>query len=476
MPSVPRLRSACDVCHQMKVRCSGTLPCDTCAEAGQTCLYSISNRLGRPPGAKNKRLTPMAGIAPRPTAATAGRSASVSSVSPTMNAPAQRQMVGSASSVEDATTGQHCWVLDRPALPQRHQSDSQTQRLSHQHVLGQITPPDTSTPTNSGAGMKTGDANQVEPQNYSFPSSCDRKRRRGAPGSYDYSAAVGGSWTWSSSGLESIVPNLLPEENTSLEDFTSAVTETLHLADFDILNNVPTASIEQLPQPRAAQISANWSDNSHGSSSYATLLRPQQCRNCPCFEHNSELLCRLKRAGADDGQISDPTKCDIMVKIQEALKTWKGLVECPSCAHDEDTDIVLLALICGRELVTQIQAKPGLLYDDGPTPGHSPSLVLGGYEVKGDEKSMLLHALRSITFRKLERAIICLREVLERKKRLLRVTKLATSPHQDRAESTGDSWTRSQFPSTWNDLAHMDHMLHGIMGLLKALQSAEQMA
>ncbi|KAI1307856.1 hypothetical protein F5Y03DRAFT_118067 [Xylaria venustula] len=262
----------------------------------------------------------------------------------------------------------------------------------------------------------------------------------------------------------------------NLEEFTSAVTETLHLADFDLINNVSTASMEQLPQPGAAQISANWPENSHGSSSYATIPRSQQCINCSCFEQNSDLLCRLKRAGADEGQISDPTKCQIMVKIQEALKTWKGLVECPSCAHDEDSDIVLLALICGRELVTQIQAKPGLLYDDGPTPGHSPSLVLGGYEVKGDEKSMLLHALRSITFRKLDRALICLKEVLERKKRLLRATKLASSPRQDRTESTGDSWTRPQLPSTWNDLAHMDQMLHGTMSLLKTLQSAEQMA
>ncbi|KAL6792238.1 hypothetical protein GGI42DRAFT_346603 [Trichoderma sp. SZMC 28013] len=55
MPVTPRLRSACDACHQLKVRCSGYLPCDSCTESCRTCVFSMSNRLGRPLGSKNKR-------------------------------------------------------------------------------------------------------------------------------------------------------------------------------------------------------------------------------------------------------------------------------------------------------------------------------------------------------------------------------------------------------------------------------------
>lgn len=45
-----RLRSACDICHQAKTRCSGGTPCTGCQNSGYKCVYSISNRLGRPKG------------------------------------------------------------------------------------------------------------------------------------------------------------------------------------------------------------------------------------------------------------------------------------------------------------------------------------------------------------------------------------------------------------------------------------------
>ena len=50
-----KLRSACDTCHKAKMRCSGEKPCAACLESGYHCLYSVSNRLGRPKGRKNKR-------------------------------------------------------------------------------------------------------------------------------------------------------------------------------------------------------------------------------------------------------------------------------------------------------------------------------------------------------------------------------------------------------------------------------------
>ena len=49
------LRSACDRCHQAKIKCSTDMPCDNCAESGDQCCYSVSNKPGRPRGAKNKR-------------------------------------------------------------------------------------------------------------------------------------------------------------------------------------------------------------------------------------------------------------------------------------------------------------------------------------------------------------------------------------------------------------------------------------
>ena len=49
------LRSACDLCHQGKVKCSGGVPCEGCRKLSVRCKYSTSNRTGRPKGVKNKK-------------------------------------------------------------------------------------------------------------------------------------------------------------------------------------------------------------------------------------------------------------------------------------------------------------------------------------------------------------------------------------------------------------------------------------
>ncbi|KAI1371044.1 hypothetical protein F4677DRAFT_450755 [Hypoxylon crocopeplum] len=48
-PSAHKVRTACDICHKAKMKCSRGNPCMACARSGNQCRYSISNRLGRPP-------------------------------------------------------------------------------------------------------------------------------------------------------------------------------------------------------------------------------------------------------------------------------------------------------------------------------------------------------------------------------------------------------------------------------------------
>lgn len=50
-----KLRSACDNCHQGKVKCSGGNPCEKCQKIGFECYYSTSNRIGRPKNTRNKK-------------------------------------------------------------------------------------------------------------------------------------------------------------------------------------------------------------------------------------------------------------------------------------------------------------------------------------------------------------------------------------------------------------------------------------
>lgn len=54
-PPKVRLRSACDQCHESKVKCSGGSPCVVCEKASTECKYSLAKSFGRPRGVKNKK-------------------------------------------------------------------------------------------------------------------------------------------------------------------------------------------------------------------------------------------------------------------------------------------------------------------------------------------------------------------------------------------------------------------------------------
>ena len=54
-PPQKKLRSSCNECHSSKSKCTGGNPCRTCARLQIPCIYSVSNRMGRPRGTKNKK-------------------------------------------------------------------------------------------------------------------------------------------------------------------------------------------------------------------------------------------------------------------------------------------------------------------------------------------------------------------------------------------------------------------------------------
>ena len=51
-----KYKAACDKCHVSKVKCQGGgPPCVRCAENSYSCNYSLTARIGKPPGCKNRR-------------------------------------------------------------------------------------------------------------------------------------------------------------------------------------------------------------------------------------------------------------------------------------------------------------------------------------------------------------------------------------------------------------------------------------
>jgi Zn(2)-Cys(6) binuclear cluster domain-containing protein len=50
-----KLRSACDACHQAKVKCSRGASCLHCRIHNQECRYSYTARIGKPKGSRNRK-------------------------------------------------------------------------------------------------------------------------------------------------------------------------------------------------------------------------------------------------------------------------------------------------------------------------------------------------------------------------------------------------------------------------------------
>jgi hypothetical protein len=53
--ATPKLRSACNACHEVKLKCPGGQPCSRCRNKQTECVYSYAARIGKPKGSRNKK-------------------------------------------------------------------------------------------------------------------------------------------------------------------------------------------------------------------------------------------------------------------------------------------------------------------------------------------------------------------------------------------------------------------------------------
>jgi hypothetical protein len=50
-----KLRSACNACHEVKLKCLGGQPCSRCRNKQIECVYKHAARIGKPKGSRNKK-------------------------------------------------------------------------------------------------------------------------------------------------------------------------------------------------------------------------------------------------------------------------------------------------------------------------------------------------------------------------------------------------------------------------------------
>lgn len=450
------------------------MPCETCAESGASCFYSVSNRLGRPPGAKNKRSASTAEA--RSSSTASDSSIPPSSRTPTMIVPPPQLMIfPEDSSGERTTIGQSRWPLNRPT-PRRLQSDSQARR-PRQRAERLITPPMT-----SGEGDIS--SSRIDPKiNDNTMDSGDMRdldalgRMQWDTGVYGLSGLLGGHWNWNARPPESssVESRDSSYDEMALDEATgfSAIPHPTGLNDMQALPTGPT------PQIITAELLDALAAESGPDLFYPTQPEPSPTEECSCLRHHTELLCALK--SSTSGSVRSSPKSDgsgsgysslgnIMTTIQEAFKTWREFINCPGCAQNGDQEVLLLSLMCARSVLTQLEGVTWIGGGNNTPNDSGPTLTLGEFRVEGDEKSMLLHALRSITLRKIEAVLVRLKEVLERIKRLENGLDSPRLPENRRGRGAEGPRVESRGGDGMSNLAYAEQMLQGLMRYVRALE------
>lgn len=296
---------------------------------------------------------------------------------------------------------------------------------------------------------------------------------------YGFSGLLGGDWNWNgrpsgSSGIEN--RDTFSYDDMMLDDSMGFVAMP-HLSELGNIRTIPPDPISQVAQ---AELSAGLSSGSGPEHMYPSQPHLPHEDECACLQKHTELLCALKKYGAikgspkPDGSGSGYLPVGrIMANIQQAFKTWKAFINCPSCSQDGDQEVLLLSLMCARAVLCQLE---GVTWNGGSgssTPADSsPTLTLGEFEVEGDEKSMLLQALRSITLRKIEAVLMRLKEVLERVRRLEDGQDPYRQSENRRGRGVEGGWMEPRNGDGASNLAYAEQMLQGLVRYVRVLEGS----
>ncbi|QKX55381.1 uncharacterized protein TRUGW13939_02473 [Talaromyces rugulosus] len=286
-----RMRSACNACHSAKLRCSGSSPCSHCQISGESCVYSLSDRLGRPKGVKNKRTD---------------------------------------SSSHDTTRKQ-----STKSIPTEAASAQREAIASYNHLDG--------------------------------GSMCD----------------------------------LVLEDD--LDFFTNILTDPSH---YLLSHHVSPADEGYMMPPNGT---------TDATSPHASL----QCR---CFQRYTDLLAHLRILRQQSASFSIDT---LLVANQRTLATWKHFSQCLACSTPLNEEVIFLAAISLRSMLRVVQVfcsnPPAARSVDTSLLSHSLGdpkddsnneirMIIGSYQVEGDERQMIGNMLVLHTLNRIEFAVSCLSE------------------------------------------------------------------
>jgi hypothetical protein len=115
----------------------------------------------------------------------------------------------------------------------------------------------------------------------------------------------------------------------------------------------------------------------------------------------------------------------VLLNIQDSIASCTSMLQCVKCANNSDQEVLIVAIMCVRCVILQIVAARASKENDAESNTFSSSLSvddlpmrLGGFELKGNDKDIMLQVLQMVTTRKIEAMLKSLGEILTHKKRL----------------------------------------------------------
>ncbi|KAL2056735.1 hypothetical protein ABVK25_003129 [Lepraria finkii] len=360
-----KLRTACDVCHQTKMKCSGGTPCAGCRDSGYQCRYSVSNRIGRPKGTKNKR---------------------------TLDRMSRNKSGGS-----DQGEPEQSW-------------SGQPQPLTaslNKPVDNSITPLG-KTSIDSILGTSMNGSNSLSGTDAFGPFSHDSNSW------YDFGDLAGTSpftqQPSSTGGFMNEEPRPYSEVDSAYVSPISVFNDKGSVGSGPKLSGLPGNISGKDDEPQ--NLTASTSSSSLASSA-----------TCNCVQNHAELLCRLKEL---EQRHTRPRLDVVLSSAQQALVPWKSVIECRVCQHDDNQEVLILSAMSIRTVLRSLQSLCSEHYNavvsGKDSYGQEQAVAdipdgmqsaIGMYEITGEERMAVKDLLISRTLDKVKYTLTCFKERLE---------------------------------------------------------------
>lgn len=395
-----KLRTACDSCHQNKTKCSGENPCAACVQSEIHCSYSVSNKIGRPKGARNKKTLERASR--RPNSIGVGNSPEGSNDASQNNKPAVALQ----------------WLDDITDNSIPIQADTDCDIFED---IASIEAFQGSNPDNLLFQPSDGDW-------WSCIESLGSSNESTLSSSKSSKTSIAPNYGYTESALISPATSQR-EESGAGNDFGIAVTASRDVGTASACGFQDLITISDIYTPITP---LEYPSATAAENSLSTPISLSDTLPCSCLQQNADVLCRLKSVKT---QHASPSIDVLLVGADQALAEWKNLLECRNCQQNEDQEVLLLSAMSMRVILRSLQ-NLYLGVDEGNDHGGEVTLpsnhdagvrkslrrtnsidnrdsvrsTIGVYEVTGVERMLVTDLLLSRTLGKIKVVLRCLQE------------------------------------------------------------------